>query len=478
MRRMRGLAIILLLLAGCGDDGAASRDGGTDTGRADAGPLWPRDLPPTAELGGPRRGLTVARSIIHLHSPLSHDACDDQADLEEAVGSTDCMATLRDALCTTRVDVAMITDHAPYMNEVPFERVLWPDPADELITSTTGSTIASRMTCPNGQVVLLTVGSENALMPVGLRHHVLEGADAATLETAYDADGPAAVSAFHDAGALVLVNHTEERTVENLRGLGVDGIEIYNLHANIDPTSRRDYLGLDDYGFVTELFYFLERRRYLAPDLLFLAFFEISDAYFERWDTLLAEGQRIVGVAGTDAHQNSFPDEMWDGERIDSYRRMIRWFSNHLLLDGDPNPDNVAEALGMGRFYMAFEAFGSPVGFDFVADDAGTIVEMGGEATVGTTLRVLRPHIAPGQPQEPAPAITVRLLRSAAGGPVEVASGTDAMLELVTTEPGAYRAEARMVPEHTRPYLPGRADELIREVVWVESNPIHVIAPP
>ncbi|HJL15845.1 MAG TPA: hypothetical protein RMH99_09325 [Sandaracinaceae bacterium LLY-WYZ-13_1] len=45
------------------------------------------------------------------------------------------------------------------------------------------------------------------------------------------------------------------------------------------------------------------------------------------------------------------------------------------------------------------------------------------------------------------------------------------------TEPGAYRAEVRMVPEHARPFLGSRADRLVREVVWVYANPVHVVAP-
>ena len=478
MRRLPPLLIALSLsLAACGDDDgpAGEPDAGVDAGDVDAGPGWPRELPPASDLGGPRRGRNLIRSIIHLHSPLSHDACDGQEGLDEALSSDACLADLRAALCDTRVDVAMLTDHAPYMNEVPFEEALLADPSDELVQNTAGDTIASRIACPDGHRVLLTVGSENALMPVGLRRHVLEGADTAALEDAYDANGSDAVAAFHAAGALVLVNHTEERTIDDLRTLGVDGIEVYNLHANLDPDSRSMYLGLDDFTFVTELLNFVDRRRHLAPDLVFLAFFAVSDAYFERWDTLLSEGQRIVGLAGTDAHQNTFPDALGDGERMDSYRRMIRWFSNHMLIDGEPTPDSVAEALGAGRFYMAFEAFGTPVGFDFFAENGGATADMGDETPVGATLRVLRPSLPPGHPAEPAPTISMRLLRSAAGGPVEVANGDGDVLEHTTTEAGSYRAEVRIVPEHARPFLEDRADALIHESIWIETNPIHVV---
>lgn len=77
-------------------------------------------------------------------------------------------------------------------------------------------------------------------------------------------------------------------------------------------------------------------------------------------------------------------------------------------------------------------------------------------------------------PQASAPAIRVHLLRAQEGGAIEVASTEGSTLEHVASEPGAYRVEVRMTPEHARPYLGSFADELIREVVWIYSNPIYV----
>ena len=42
-------------------------------------------------------------------------------------------------------------------------------------------------------------------------------------------------------------------------------------------------------------------------------------------------GSAGVTTLGTDAHRNSLNFPWSDGERIDSWRRMNRWFSNHLL---------------------------------------------------------------------------------------------------------------------------------------------------
>jgi hypothetical protein len=39
--------------------------------------------------------------------------------------------------------------------------------------------------------------------------------------------------------------------------------------------------------------------------------------------------------------------------------------------------------------------------------------------------------------------------------------------------PGAYRVEARIVPEHARPYVPG-LEARVRELPWIYGNPILI----
>jgi hypothetical protein len=67
----------------------------------------------------------------------------------------------------------------------------------------------------------------------------------------YNADTPEAAQVMRDAGALVWVAHSEQRTTEHLLDIAPAGIELYNLHANIDPKIRPMYLGLDAYGAFT-----------------------------------------------------------------------------------------------------------------------------------------------------------------------------------------------------------------------------------
>jgi hypothetical protein len=479
--RALGPLALVLSLASCGDDDALPSDAGVpDAGTPDAGPPlppWPRTLPATDSLGTVR-GLRVMRAIIHAHSPLSHDACDGEGFADGMLLDEPCLENLRASVCALRLDALNLTDHAEHLFEVTHEAKFWKRPGDVEERTDTGELAAVRWDCGDGTNVLVTVGTENALMPVGLVRHPVDSTDRDVLAAAYRANGPDAVARFREAGGLVFVAHTEGRELDELRALGMDGIEIYNIHANVDPDIRVEFLGLGAADYLMNVLAFTSPTSRLAPDLAFLGFFEENQNDLDKWDTLLAEGYQVTGINGCDAHENTFPQRMRDGERVDSYRRMMRWATMHLRV---PEATLAAqrEALDAGRGYVAFEVFGTPVGFDFHAEEAsGTTHEMGEFAPPGTTLRVTRPSLSPDVPDAALALVSMRIVKSAAGGGVEVAQGTGETLEFVATEPGVYRAEVRIVPEHTRPYLGRLADTLIREHAWVYANPIYVGAPP
>ncbi|MBX3248276.1 MAG: hypothetical protein KF901_13940 [Myxococcales bacterium] len=474
-----------VLALGCGGDDdvrpdAGAEDAGQDGAALDAASslVWPGELPPTATLGE-RRGRSIARTIVHVHSPLSHDACDGEGWVDGELADAPCLASFRASLCRLHVDAAMITDHSPHVNEVPFADALWIVGDDEPVVDAEGRTHASRMACEgSSHRTLLTVGSENRLMPIGLRRHPGETTTTVReLGELYDASSPEAIRAFREAGAAIWVAHTEQQSVDDLRRWGVDGLELYNLHADVDPRIRDQHLGLSDGSYLGRLLDFSMSRLNLAPDLAVLSFLSRHDVSLAKWDTLLAEGRRVSATGGCDAHENTFPTMLADGERADSYRRMMSWITNHLLVD-EVGPEGVADALARGRLYVVHEVFGTPVGFDFVAEHEGVSAEMGEDVPLGATLRVARPTLPAGFPSDPAPTVEIVLLRAADGGGEEVARVSTGDLSYVADVPGAYRVEVRMVPEHTRPYLGTRADMLIREVVWVYSSPIFVDLPP
>ena len=161
-----------------------------------------------------------------------------------------------------------------------------------------------------------------------------------------------------------------------------------------------------------------------------------------------------------------------------AYRRVMRWFSNHALVSDPKDPAAVQSALATGRMYTAFEILGSPVGFDVHAEVPGSTddVELGGTATVGSTLAVTLPTVFALDPSLPVPTIHARVIHVAPGGTVtEVAAGTEATLEVPLAAVGAYRVEVTIVPSHLGPYLHDLGTSLAEvELPWIYASPIYV----
>ncbi len=160
------------------------------------------------------------------------------------------------------------------------------------------------------------------------------------------------------------------------------------------------------------------------------------------WDELCRE-RRTVAIGGLDAHQFGKRIGPFVPIRLMSYRRSFRYIRTHVLADEplsgdlDHDRDQVYGALRAGRCYIAVDALAPAKGFEFWAEGPDGRVEMGGEAPAGDwTLHVTTP----------AKAARVRLLRD--GGEIE---------ERRVTEPGVYRAEARL-----------------GDRTWVISNPIYL----
>ncbi len=466
---MRRLLALVLLLSACG--------GGSGNGDDDPLPPWDPGLPASIEMKA-RRGMTPARGIIHLHSPYSHDACDGEPRATDGTPDMDCSSDLRAGLCATRMDFAALTDHDASMADEPWgaDLLIFRN-GDELILDGEGRPIANRMACPDGHSVLVTVGGENDLMPIMLDDHPA-AASVQELHDVYNASDAAAVSAYRTAGGLAWVAHSEQQDFLLLQALKLDGMEIYNLHAAVDPNIREDWLMLDGPQAIQDALLFLDPEPTgPEPDLAVLAFLEPQRPSLGKWGGLLAQGDRIVGTAGTDAHQNVLQAPMRDGERVDSYRRMMRWFSNVVLAADPTDPASIEAALAFGRVFVAFEILGTPVGFDFWADAMdGTRTELGGEVRVTDrpTLVAVTPYVFALDPTLPAPAIHTVIIRNSPEGEAEVAVG-DGALQFDVDKAGAYRVEIRMTPHHLEPYLGTLGPEFAKkEQVWIYSNPIYV----
>ncbi len=459
------IAVAVLLVA-CGD----SAGDPVDAGPPDATPVGYPTYDPwmvmdSSELA-PVRGYVVKRGIIHCHSPYSHDACDGMPRLEGGERNEECFNDVRRGMCVTGQDFVFMTDHDDLFAYYDFPEVLLYADGDELIMRNS-EPVANRVNCGDGRSVVLAAGTESDMMPIGLEHHVGD-----TLQDRLDAYNTISATAIYDlqdAGALVFLQHTEDWDATTVLTLPIDGIEIYNIHFNMmDNIALVAALGID-------LLFAPETLG--EPEIGLLAVFKENDEDIAHWSRLVMQ-RRIVGAMATDSHQNVAEDILEDGDRLDSFRRLMRWFSNYVLLPEDAADDaddlDLKMAIAAGRMYGAFDVLGYPIGFDFRAEADGTVYELGEQVPVGqdATLFVEIPEVWRIHPWGPQPEIWGRILKADNGEWIEVASGDTALS--YDAEPGAYRAEIRMVPEHLRPWCGPRGDEWIVERPWIYSNVIYV----
>ncbi len=446
-----------------------------------------------------KRGLRAVRGIIHLHSVYSHDACDGNPQPGGQPNSP-CLRNLRRGLCASGQDFAMLTDHATHMGEAAWDKLFLTDPTLSDETVMEGSDlVGGRMRCldeqgkPTDRQVLLTVGGENDLMPVGLHRHL--GDTVASRKQAMGADTPDAVRAFHAAQGLVLQAHGESRDMTKLCTLaaaGLDGMEVYNLHANLDPKIRENYLGLDGLAAFAGVAPWLEGRPVEQggpePDLALLGFLEDNSKERLYYNSLLGAGYRLAPTFGSDIHENTFKTAMADGERGDSYRRLMRWFANYLLVQaGKPLlPSDLSAALQKGRGFGVFEAMGPPTGFDFSAEKKdGSRAEMGDAIEPGAKLVVRAPQPLPVGYGTDEVVETLRLLFVAAGSTqAEVVSeqrltaqqlqqGAGMTFDTSLRGAGAYRVEARVTPKHLLHLLGDEPARYDKEYPYLFSGSIY-----
>lgn len=177
-------------------------------------------------------------------------------------------------------------------------------------------------------------------------------------------------------------------------------------------------------------------------------------AALAKWDELLATGQRLTAVGGSDAH--GFDARLgplrWT---LFPYEFHFQTVNNHLLLDaplsGDLEPDRavILEALRRGRSFVGYDLPAPTRGFRFTANGFGQTAEMGSEISAqrGVTLQIRLPQAA-----------ECRLVRH---GEVLQTWQNQQHASYITSQPGAYRVEAYLNYQGQR-----RG--------WIFSNPIYV----
>ena len=214
------------------------------------------------------------------------------------------------------------------------------------------------------------------------------------------------------------------------------GIELWNGFSEL-KTAIRGYLG--------GLFYAL------FPN--FLARGPIP-AVLERWDTLLAAGNRVVAIGGSDAHalnRSLGPIR----RQVFPYEYHFRAINNHLLvpnlLTGSLPADRkmILTALAQGRSFIGYDLPAPTHGFRFTAQGIKGTATIGDEITLqdGLNLQIKLPSAA-----------ECRLIKD---GQVLRAWNDRAICTYIANQPGIYRVEAYIR------YLGRRRG-------WIFSNPIYV----
>ncbi len=440
------------------------------------GPVWKPSVVYPSETATVR-GFADVRGLVHSHSVYSHDACDGKPVLDDGTRDPVCFDDFRRGLCQSQHDFAFLTDHRESFDTTEFpEALLYREDRGDVLISHDGIDSANVITCDDGHTAMIMAGNEGGMMPVGLEGHAAPPDQRGDL---YGQRTEEAVQTLHDHGAVVLLAHPEDFSVDELAAMPNDGFEMYNLHANtiLGAGQALDLLLRWNDG----------DKTIPVPDLLIMSIWSEDPRYLTRWGNVLAGGKHVVTTMGTDCHRNTFTTIMEDGERADSYRRMMIAFSNHLRIrtaaDGTWDDRSLKEALLAGRNYGAFEMMGYPVGFDSYAVDGSTTIEMGDTAPVGARIVVEKPKVKDLDPSREAPVITLRVLRATndASGWVEVGKSTGDHLEVVADLPGAWRAEVRILPLHLRQDMRADATTLLddkiadgTDYVWIYGGAIYV----
>jgi len=436
---------------------------------------------------GTLRGNHFVRAITHFHSPYSFDACDGKGYHSEGDIDLSCLHDAKYALCENHINFTFVTDHVEHVSETSYDTLLLNENGDTLVQNGGGKNVATEIHCADGFSPIMAPGLEGQLLALGMEDHT--SADVATRQATYGADDAAAQTALRGVNALVGIPHTESRDTNALIALQPDFIEIYNLHANLDPKIRKKWLGKKPFDKIAKfLNYLVDPYNSLHADYIFTDIFEMNQVYFDKWNALLAAGtgsnHYTTGVGGLDSHENIFSQHASDGQRLDAHRRMTRFFNNFVITPNDTIPA-IKDAIKNGHVFFVVEGLGTPEKFDFHGVVSGTVVEMGSDQMnvvfpATSSLYFHTPEVYgdfPGMDGDDKPEIWAELhfIDSVTGKEtiLKRVDGADSEINYPDPPTGYYRVHAFMKPHHLKKYLfdQDHADE---PYTWIISNPIRV----
>jgi hypothetical protein len=380
-------------------------------------------------------GYNDVRSLLHIHSYLSHDS----------IGTPE---EIRKAAVEAGVRVVMFTNH----------------PADDYDYVKDG-----HRGVKDG-VLFIPGAEEKGLLAFPQR----------SVERLPEFTPQDKVDTVNKADGQTYLSHLEERMDWELDGL--TGTEIYNIHADFK----------DEPGLIQALRNPLTLMTVVSPAYrkypqeAFAALQDYPADYLRRWDELNPK-HRLTGISANDAHQNTgvkavvgengmlrildATDEQLaelDSSKIpglklltagkktgdiafnlllDPYVRSFRHVSTHLMMHGFDEAA-VREALAAGRAYVAFDWMCDPTGFVFHATSGDDVHAMGSDISFTDDLT-----LKSGAPLNG----TFKVIHNGR----EIHHSRGRSLDISVKEPGMYRVEVWLnFPDEPR--------------IWILSNPIYV----
>jgi len=413
-----------------------------------------------------------ARVMMHMHSVFSHDACDNKPmevkENGEIKVNKDCLKDFKKAQCDHHVDAVFLTEHRKYFSEYAFQKIIQAYDLDQYRVERamfTGGVI----NCDDNHQVEVIPGSENRLMTFGLKKHP-ERKKGWEMEWIYDAIDAENIEIFRRTGAIVGAPHMEKDkyTLELLKMIKPEAVEMYNLHANIKSVFvDKNIWKITNFIRHTLGFIF---NPLIQTDLWMLVFLELDEKKtLTKWAQLVMH-QKTTGIVGSDIHQNILPIKMKDGERLGGYLRMGRWFSNYVYLpSGNLNRDNLISSIVDGRVLGVFEILGIPKDFEFYIETENGEFPMGSEIAFkeGMLIRVKRPSNSPDYTY-------ISLLKATDNGWKLVKQSKQRKLTFYVKEKGVYRVQINVKALHLWKFMYTKYNIANKVFPWVMSNPIYL----
>jgi len=278
-------------------------------------------------------------------------------------------------------------------------------------------------------------------------------------------------------GGLLFFAHSEEEREWDLPEL--NGMEIYNLHTDTKDEDGNFYLSL-----LPDIL--LSLNAY--PDQVVRLLYDPHPDIIARWDEM-NKTRKIVGIQGTDAHQNNgiraiytaedtlriedtspqtltefklnfatralirlcfgkpAPGDKLCGFELGAYERMVRYSATHILAN-ELTEAALSDGLEQGRVFVAFDMIADARGFVFFAEDGAQKAVMGERMPFSDSVR-----LRVGSPN----AGRIKVLRD--GAVVHQVDGAE--LDFKPTLRGNYRVEVEL-------------NILGKWVTWIYSNPLRL----